>query len=253
MASPDLPFVAKLQFIRHGFGQYSRRSGSYKLTFRAGEIFLSYANNETDRKVVWDVFINRCYRADFRNATVIDVGAHKGYFGAYALMNGADAVLSYEPERENFELLNETAGSFIRRGAEWETRRSAVASSSGEVKLRVDPHSWAHSISSLGPSTLASEANVQVVACAAMADILDSVARSAAGRLIVKIDAEGAECAIVLETPVEAWHGVHEVLIETHDFATCSSAEIVDHLGRAGLTLVGERFGVAHMRRSADN
>ena len=252
--SPELPFLTKLQFLSHGFGQHSRRVDSYKLGFKEGELFLSPANYETDRAVVWDIFIRRCYKTEFGNSTVIDIGAHKGYFGAYALMHGADRVFSYEPERENFGLLNETARSFMSLSSKWETRRAAVAASTGEAELRVDPESWAHSLSSLPSSALTERMATQVVQCTAMTDVLESTTQSSVGRrLIVKIDAEGAECEIVLKTPVEAWQIVDEVLIEVHDFASCSSAEIADHLGRAGLAFVSDRWAVLHMRRPSDS
>jgi hypothetical protein len=80
--------------------------------------------------------------------------------------------------------------------------------------------------------------------------VADAAEHSAGNRLIAKIDAEGAECEIVLRTPPEPWERVDEVFIEFHDFASCSSTEIVEHLGRAGHMLVGERFGVLHLRRS---
>ena len=95
--------------------------------------------------------MNRCYGNDFHDSTVIDIGAHKGYFGAYALMHGAREVISYEPELQNFEFLTQTAQSFRGAGGEWETRRSAVTARSGEVELRVDPSSWAHSIATAVP------------------------------------------------------------------------------------------------------
>ena len=78
-----------MHFIQHGLWLRSRTAGSYGLRFPQGTIRLSYADNETDRNVVWDVFVNRCYGNDFNDSTVIDIGAHKGYFGAYALMHGA--------------------------------------------------------------------------------------------------------------------------------------------------------------------
>ena len=56
-----------------------------------------------------------------------------------------------------------------------------------------------------------------------MTDVVASVTASPAGdRLVAKIDAEGAECEIVLQTPVEVWQSVDEVFIEFHDFAGCS-------------------------------
>ena len=250
MSSPALPFLTKLQFIRHGLWRRSRTAGSYKLRFPQGEIALSYADDDTDRNVVWDVYMNRCYGNDFHASTVIDIGAHKGYFGAYALMHGAKRVISYEPELLNFDFLARTAQSFKAHGGEWETRRAAVTGHAGDVELHVDPSSWAHSIVIASPPRT-SAANTQVVAGTAMIDVVASATESWAGdRLVTKIDAEGAECEIVLETPLEVWQRVDEVFIEFHEFAACSQSELVDHLERAGLVLVDERFGVIHLVRS---
>ena len=55
----------------------------------------------------------------------------------------------------------------------------------------------------------------------------------------------------MLETSVESWQGVDEVFLEFHDFAPCSRSAIVDHLGRAGLVLVDEAFGVLHLARTS--
>jgi FkbM family methyltransferase len=252
ISSPELQPSAKVQFIRHGLWLRSGTEGSYRLPLAEGELVLSYANNETDRNVVWDVFFNRCYGDDFTGATVLDVGAHKGYFGAYALLHGAKRVRSYEPERVNFEFLNLTAQSFTRNGRDWETQMAAVAATDGEVELRVDSQSWAHSIASLTP-TLAAGVDTQVIAGVAMEDVVASASDQGDGiRLIAKIDAEGAECAIVLQTPVATWRQIDEVFIEVHDFADCSRSQLVEQLGLAGHVLVDERFGVIHLRQPAE-
>ena len=46
---------------------------------------------------------------DYAGAVVLDLGAHKGYFGAYALARGARLVISFEPETANLELLERGA------------------------------------------------------------------------------------------------------------------------------------------------
>ena len=77
----------------------------------------------------------------------------------------------------------------------------------------------------------------QTVTVVPMAEVLEDAARD--GRpLIVKVDAEGAECDIVLGTPVELWERVDEVFLEVHDFAPCTTDAIVDHLTQAGLRVV---------------
>jgi len=248
MRARDLPFATKIRFIERGLWLRPPRPTSYALPLATGSLYVSGENEQTDRNVIWDVFINRCYRADFGGATVIDIGAHKGYFGAYALTHGARTVTSYEPESENFEYLSMTAASFLTRGLRWDTHRMAVTAENGQVALHVAATSWAHSIAVpvADPDSPAGE--VQLVPCTAMSDVLESVTRDhPPGRIVVKIDAEGAECDIVLATSEAEWRRVDDVLIEVHDFATCSSADLAAHLERAGFRVVDDVFGVLHL------
>jgi FkbM family methyltransferase len=181
---------------------------------------------------------------------VIDIGAHKGYFGAYAVMHGAQRVISYEPEAENFRLLNATAQSFAGRASQWERRRAAVCATSGEVELQVDPASWAHAVSSFKPGAAGPQHASQTVASTSMQDVLAGVtSNGTAGRLIVKIDAEGAECEIVMETSVDLWRLVDEIYVEIHDFAACGPSQIAEYLRRAGFDFVSDQFGVLRMRK----
>ena len=71
----------------------------------------------------------------------------------------------------------------------------------------------------------------------ALADILSRLD----GRVLVKINAEGAECDIVLNTPHEAWAGVSELFISTHRFASCSREQLVAAAQRAGLKVAHQR------------
>jgi len=51
------------------------------------------------------VFIRRALAVPCNNTIVLDLGAHRGYFGSYALVHGAKQVYSFEPFQENYEAL----------------------------------------------------------------------------------------------------------------------------------------------------
>ena len=162
---------------------------------------------------------------------MIDVGGHKGYYGAFAIHEGAAEVRSYEPESTNFGALTRASETF---GGRWIAHRAAVGAVAGEATLHVNAESAGHSIvheQSEGPRPTVGSETVPVVP---MQDLLEA-ASEPAGRLIVKIDAEGAECDIVLGTSIELWRRVDHVFLEVHDFAPCPSAAIVTHLEQAGL------------------
>jgi FkbM family methyltransferase len=219
------------------FRQRNSRTDVIRLAARspsaAGRLHFGRQSFAVDRVAYFGIFLERWYQADYSGAVVVDVGAHKGYFGAYALLEGASAVHSFEPEPENLALLEQTAASF---GKPWVVHAAAVGSTAGTAVLHVSAesagHSLVHTESQGSRATLRSES----VTLVPMAGIL-AEACATGSSVIVKIDAEGAECDIVLGTPVEAWERVERVFLETHHFAPCATADIVEHLGRAGLRL----------------
>ena len=200
----------------------------------AGTLYFGRESFPVDRVAYLGIFLEGWYDADYRDAVVVDIGGHKGYFGAFALHAGAGEVRSYEPEAANFATLERAAGSFDRP---WRAHRAAVGSAAGEATLHLNAESASHSLvheQSGGPRRTVGAQTVPVVA---MADVLADAAATGR-RAIVKIDAEGAECDIVLGTPAEAWGAVDRVFLEIHDFAPCSSGAIIDHLRAAGMRVV---------------
>jgi FkbM family methyltransferase len=216
-----------------------RRPGTEPLELRtrsdaaSGTLYFGRDSFAVDRIAYFGIFLQGWYGADYRGAIVIDVGAHKGYYGAFALLEGAKEVRSYEPEATNFAALQRAAASF---GDGWIVNNRAVAAEAGEVVLHVNVESAGHSIVQ-EDSEKRPTVGSQTVTVVPMAEVLEDAARDG-HRLIVKVDAEGAECDIVLGTPVELWERVDEVFLEVHDFAPCTTDEIVDHLTQAGLRVV---------------
>lgn len=208
----------------------------YGARYGGGRVFLSHEDFETDWRTLAYVLVDEAYAGDYAGAVVLDLGAHKGYFGAYALARGARAVVSYEPARANLALLQRAAASFRARGADWRVRASVVGAQAGEADLHLLRGSWGHSLAP--PEAFAEyEVGVERVPVEALADVLEEGRALAAGaRLVVKMNVEGAECEAVLETPPHAWAGVGEAYVETHAWASCGAGELTAHLAAAGLT-----------------
>lgn len=203
--------------------------------FAEGTLLFGRESFSVDRIAYFGVFLEGWYRSDYRGAVVVDIGGHKGYFGAYALLEGASEVRSYEPESRNFAALERTAARFRRA---WVVHRAAVGATSGSAELHVSAESAGHSVVYEEHEGGRRAVGSECVAVVAMQDVLEGAAERRA-RVIVKIDAEGSECEIVLGTPVEAWRTVDQVFLEVHDFARCTSEDIVEHLSDAGLRVVG--------------
>jgi FkbM family methyltransferase len=212
-----------------------KRKTDFELSLRGGSVFLAAETLAIDFAALREIFLARDYDTDFRDATVIDLGAHKGYFGAFALAAGAASVVSYEPERQNFVYLQRAVDSFgVTRAGDWRAHRAAIGAAEGKATLLVSPDSWAHSLQGWPEERPADEYEVDVLP----ADhALEEAGSMSGDRLIVKVDVEGSECAAVCATPSERWKGVDEMFVEHHRIAPCSAEQIVAHLQAADLQL----------------
>ncbi|HXG76084.1 MAG TPA: FkbM family methyltransferase [Gaiellaceae bacterium] len=191
-----------------------------------------------DWKALVEVVAGAGYVEDYRGAHVLDVGAHKGYFGALALARGAAFVASFEPATSNFEALARAAAPLAGR---WLARNAAVWSRAGQAVLRLDGTSWAHSL--VAVERPAGQERVAVVT------LEQALAELPVGgsRTIVKIDAEGSECAILSGAPLDR---VDVLLVEWHAaVAPCTRDELVAAVDEAGLALTDERDGVLRFAR----
>jgi FkbM family methyltransferase len=193
---------------------------------------ISHADYGVDWETMRTIVVDRAYELEYGGAVVVDIGAHKGAFGAYALERGARAVISYEPEEANYGYLESCAKGVP--GTVWRTHRAAVGATGGTAELHVMSASWGHALTPSGDSE--DELGVQRVPVVPMANAL-AEASGLAGhdRIVVKLNAEGAECDIVLGTPAASWEQAHAVLMEVHSWAPCTAAELVAHLEKSGL------------------
>ena len=231
-----LPRNARAGLLRMEIARRLRPRAAYALPLGAGTVYLSHDDHEIDWASFAFVAVDDAYAGDYRGAVVVDVGAHKGYYGAYALLHGARAVVSYEPERANFALLEQAAGATRGRGGAWHTRQSAVGAEHGEAELHLMGASWGHALHP--PQAFAEyEVGVERVRVEAFRDVLAAAVDLAAGaRVVVKVNIEGEECPTILGTPHDAWKGIDEAYVETHPWATCGADELELHLGPAGFT-----------------
>lgn len=229
-----------------------RPAHAYAARYGNGTIFLSHDDFDIDLRSLAFVVADEPYRTDYTGSVVLDLGAHKGYFGAYALYRGARAVISFEPESENLELLERAAASHGSRP--WQVRGAAIGPVSSTGELHVMGASWGHALDP--PESFAEhEVGMQHVRVDGLADVLAEAGalKGTGTRLVVKLNVEGAECETVLGTPPPAWREVDEVFIETHPWARCGADELSAHLRSAGLTPTAGRHPlVLRLRRAAD-
>ncbi len=214
-----------------------RPAAAYSLRYGRGTVFLSHDDYAIDWESFKFVVLDGAYPGDYAGAVVLDLGAHKGYYGAYALEHGARTVISFEPEAANVELLERSAATYREQGADWRVRPAALGAERGEAELHLMASSWAHALHP--PETWAEyEVGTQRVPVEATADVLAEGAALVVdgARLIVKVNTEGEECAMVLGTGAESWEPVSELFVEVHPWAACGAAELLEHLEGAGFS-----------------
>ena len=238
LALRDVSLRDRLMLARVGIRAWLRRGkGDHAVSFPSGgTIQLAGESLNADWNVFSEIFLNPSYNGTYRDAVVIDIGAHKGYFGAFACLRGARTVISYEPERLNFAFLSRAASSFRAVGFDWRVDNRAVAATSGEIDLNVSGESWTHSLLELPERGPRKHTGVQIVESVSLGNVLADHAVQDTARVVAKIDIEGAECDSILSTQSQDWVLIDEVFVETHPGTSCTGNDIVSHLDECGLS-----------------
>jgi FkbM family methyltransferase len=213
----------------------------WPISLQRGGIFVTSKDLSQEIKAIESVFGRRRYGVEYGGAAVVDIGAYKGFFGAYALERGASRVVSYEPAEGNFDLLDRTAACYRKQGLSWSTHRAAVGSRDGSGVLHLARASLDHSL-----VPRAGGLDRVSIPVTSMSGVLSALG----GRIIVKINAEGSECDIILGTPLGLWQGVEEVLIAMHSHAPCTLEDLRAYLHLAGLKKAGTRGPVTRFART---
>jgi FkbM family methyltransferase len=222
-------FAYATRWLRRGFVRVRVSSGV--------GVYIDRGSLSTDWELFRGMFLPRkaVHEADYRDATVLDIGAHKGYFGARALSHGAATVYSYEPERKNYALLARAARS-LRGPRRWIPVFAAVGADDGTAEFHVSAESWDHSLVQPPQARQARIVTRETVEVVGIARVLREVLREAAdrgSRLIVSLDVEGAECELV--ATAADWQLISVLFVEMHDRAPCEPEDVIRQLEEAGL------------------
>jgi FkbM family methyltransferase len=233
LANGSFTAMGRIDVIRIIWARRQKKRNFRSIRLPVGEIFVDGQDAAIDFQVLGQVLLDEVYSGvHLRDKVVIDLGAHKGYFAAYALMAGAKAVFSYEPEPMNFECLRRFAETARLRGKIIEVIEAAGGAADGELTLYTSCESWRHT--TIAGLSEVSRGKLQVP-CNSLSSILANVRqRFPEESIILKVDAEGAECAILLHSPEECFASIREVVFEYHSFAGCGLESILARIGVLG-------------------
>lgn len=177
----------------------------------------------SDYSILNDIFTLRKYDKYFpikRDFIVIDIGAHIGIFSVYAAFKGAK-VFSYEPEDENFKLLNENV-----RMNKLEDRVKAfklgVYKKPGAKKMYLHPNLAGHStFYSLVKSDLCKK-----VKFTTLRDII--TANKIRFCDFLKINCEGSEYEIIMNLPNSTFRKIGYIALEYHKVEGYSYTDLLN-------------------------
>jgi len=185
---------------------------------------------------IYEVFAEDTYRldwfipADAVGWTFLDIGAHVGSFAVDVVTRYADAQCwAYEASPSTARYLQRSVEE-SRLGSKIHAYAEAL-SSDGAIVTLTD----AGDCSPLNSTTIrGGELTVEVPSVT----VESAMARIPGGPDVVKIDAEGIEYAIILESDPTLWDGVRRVVLENHDVPGHEAQELIDRLESRGLTLI---------------
>ncbi len=181
-----------------------------------GKIVKVTMRNEGDYAVANELFLDHQYKycdEVIKKAThaVIDIGGHLGFFSLYAsLLNSKVPIFCFEPHIGNFELLKKNFKD--NRVKNVTAKNLAVSDKIEEVDLLISEEDLNHStVHAIEPTD-----EVQKVQTITLEKILD---RHRIGQVdLLKIDCEGAEFAILEDSPPEVLEKVSNIFMEYHDW-----------------------------------
>jgi FkbM family methyltransferase len=166
--------------------------------------------------------------------TVLDIGAHVGSFTiALAERYPAAKMTCYEPSPTSAAFLraNITANHLDQRV---QVLQSAVASEPGSVRLYSEGDASCEA-TTISPAVGSDAATQTVTVCPAVA--FETAVSTAGKPDLVKLDCEGAEYDIVLNSKRPCWEQVSSVLLEYHPVVGHSWEELRRHFGELGFAV----------------
>jgi FkbM family methyltransferase len=181
----------------------------------ANGLKLDYSSNKEGLAVLESIFQQREY-ADFfpfyQDSVIVDVGAHFGYFSLFAAINSGlnSKIFAVEPDRQNCDLLRKNLANC--RLEKVIVSNHAIGHSNGKTNLYGGSsiNKSLFSNYALGSGKVVGEVEVM-----SLSGFMESHQMQKIDFL--KLDCEGAEYAIILQSDHEIWKQIHVVSMEFHD------------------------------------
>lgn len=224
-----------------------------ELVFRVDDHLSVICPNRPGARVpVYEVFAENTYRLEWftrdlgDSAVAVDIGAHIGCFSlAFAQQHSKGQVQAFEA--------SPSTAVYLQRNIDHNGLTDRVHCHQVAVASKTGTLVFADNVggSSLNGITAPEGAKQIEVPCVTVAG---AFASAGVGVEVVKIDTEGAEYDMVLNSDPDEWAGVRRVVMEYHDVAGHSWSELEAFFATAGLSTiahepVGPRQGTVWLSR----
>jgi FkbM family methyltransferase len=205
---------------------------------------LDFTLNQDAINVLKAIFEEREYADYFpfyKKVTVVDIGAHYGYFSIFAAKNTApdSTIYSIEPSQQNFNTLKKNLSDCnIQNVIPFQM---AIGGENGTLDLftgRSINHSLIENYALLGKEKKTQKVEVKTLENFIIENKIEHID-------FLKMDCEGAEYAILFNTPHSVFDKVSVISMEFHDMKNekFTADEILKILEDSGFEIVKFEYG----------
>lgn len=184
--------------------------------------------NRGDLAVINEIY----FRGDYDNYgfkefdTIVDIGAHIGVF-CTKFSDSSDKIYSYEPNSKSYDILKRNIE--LNQIENAKTFNKAVSSEDGEIELYTNTNSLRSSI-----EIKEDEKPSESIKKASLESIVKK--RDLNGNTLLKLDCEGSEFKIIMETKKEILNAFDAIFLEWHGDAG-EPENLKEKLEKSGFSL----------------
>ena len=202
-----------------------------------------------------EIFLEEAYVGPFgfrleKQPTILDIGANAGFFSLFAASRYPGAALvAFEPIPVNFAQLERNRE--LNRAVRMTCFQKAVFDFTGEISLTIDPRDSFTTAATIIKHHDRRNASIQVPSIS-LDDLIEDL--DVDGCDFLKMDCEGSEYEILLNSSFSSLRRIRQLAVETHRGAdpSHSIATLRAHLETSGFETVADGSMLFARRLSAD-